>query len=115
MLVGDRLVVAGSADAPALSVVDLPSGRNLGCVKLAEPLGTRLAAWGPDQVVALDGRPRVVAFDGTVVETFDLQTGSWHQPSVNLVPPVAPYVAIDPVRPRFAVADAKGRVVVVTR
>lgn len=115
VLLGDRVVVAGSTDCPALSVVELPSGRNLACIPLSEPLGTRLAAWGPDHVVALDGRPRVVALDGSVVETFDVETGAWHQPSVSLEPPVAPWVAIDPRNPRFAVGAADGRIVVIAR
>lgn len=115
LIEGDRVVVAGSADCPTLSVIELPSGRCLSCVKLAAPLGSQLAAWGPDHVLALDGTPRVVALDGAVVETLDATTTGWVQPSVNLEPPLAPYVAIDPARPRVAIGDAAGRIVIFTR
>jgi len=112
-LSGDRVIVSASAEQPMLSVIELPSGKNLHCIALADYLGTRIIAWGPDHIVALDDEPRVVALaDGAVIERWPVATGSWHQPSVNLQPPKPPYVAIDPRGPRFAVADGE-RIVVI--
>jgi hypothetical protein len=113
---GDRLVVCGGDDRRMLSIVELPSGRNVATRALAEPLGSRLMAWDHEHVVALDGRPRLVALaDGAVVHRWD-DPGPAPRPcpSVNLDPPRPPYVAIDPVGSRFALADGE-RVVVISR
>lgn len=49
----------------------------------------------------------------TIVHVWeDLEVPSWSQPSVSLEPPTAPYLAIDPKRARFAIADGD-RVVVI--
>ena len=113
-LSADRVVASGDADCPMLSVAELPSGKNLAAIRLSERLGTRLMAWGPEHVVALDDHPRVVALaDGAIVHRWDdLDAGSRSQPSVSLEAPTGPYVAVDPLRPRFAVADAR-RIVVI--
>ena len=42
---GDRLVVCGGDNRQILSIVELPSGRNLRTLPLSERLGTRLIAW----------------------------------------------------------------------
>lgn len=115
VLLGDRVVVAGSPDCPALSVIELPSGKNLTCTILDAALGRTLCAWGPEHIVALDGTPRVVALDGTIIETFDgISTVSLPQPSVNLEPPTPPFLAIDPRHPRFAVGDEE-RITIIAR
>lgn len=116
VLSGDRLIVSGSAECPMLSIVELPSGRNLAVVPLAESLGTQLAAWGPEHVLALDGTARVISLaDGSVVQVLDLDTRAASRPAIVQAPPGAPYVAIDPNRPRVAVGDAAGTVVVIQR
>lgn len=114
---GDRVIATGSAAEPALAIVELPSGKNIASIMLAQYAGTRIMPWGKEHIVALDGRPRVLSLaTGEVVQQWsDVETGrGLGQPSVNLKPPVAPYVAIDPSRPRFAVANDE-RLVVISR
>jgi len=112
---GDRLVVCGGEDSQILSIVDLPSGRNLVTLQLSERLGTRLMAWDHDHVVALDDQPRLVALaDGRIVHRWDdVGPASRPCPSVSIESPHPPHVAVDPRRPRFALADAH-RVVVIS-
>jgi hypothetical protein len=112
---GDRLVVCSGEDRQVLSIVELPSGRNLVTLPLAERLGTRLMAWDPDHVVALDDQPRLVALaDGRIVHRWDdVGPASRPFPSVNSESPTPPYVAVDSRRARFALADAH-RVVVIS-
>ena len=111
---GDRLVVCGGENRQILSMVELPSGRNLGTLPLSEPLGTRLMAWDHDHVVAIDDQPRLIALaDGKIVHRWDdAGPASRPCPSVNLESPEPPYVAIDGQRPRFALADAHHVVVI---
>ena len=115
-LSGDRLIASASAERPGLSIVELPSGKHLGYAELPEYLGQRIMAWGAGHIVAFDGHPRVVRLDGpraAIVHVWeDLEVPSWSQPNVNLAPPTAPYLAIDPKRARFAIADGD-RVVVI--
>ncbi len=113
LLPGDRLVVA-SWDSPLLSVIDLLTGQARASVKLDAPLGTQIMAWS-DHVVVCDDHPRVVALDGTTIETFDIKVETWAQPSVNLEPPQGPWVAMDPAHTRFAVGDPDGRIVVIEK
>ena len=121
VLSADRVILSALDEDEGraiLSIVELPSGKNLACIALAEPLGTQLVAWGPEHVVALDGRPRVVALaSGEVVETLavEAEIAPRMEPSVSLGPPQSPYVAIDPLGPRFAVGDAGGAIRVFTR
>jgi hypothetical protein len=112
---GDRLVACGGDDRQILSIVDLPSGRNLVTLPLSERLGTRIMAWDHDHVIALDDQPRLVALaDGKIVHRWDdVGPASRPCPSVNLESPKPPHVAVDPRRPRFALADAH-RVVVIS-
>lgn len=101
-----------------LSIVELPSGANLACIPLTEPLGTQLIAWGAEHVVAVDGQPRIVSLaNGEVVETLEVETeiAPCMEPSVSLGPPRGPYLAIDPLGPRFAVGGAGGAIRVFTR
>jgi hypothetical protein len=111
----DRLIVAGGDGSRILSVVDLPSGKNIGTIRLAEPIGTRLMPWDHDHVVAVDEHPRLLTLaDGKVVHQW-AEPGPAPRPcpSVNLESPTAPYVAIDHGSARFAIADAH-RVVVIS-
>ena len=89
---GDRLIVAGGDGNPMKSVVDLPNGKNLTTVHLAEPLGTSLMAWGRDHVVALDDQTGLVALaDGKIIHRWeDPGPVSRPCPSVNLDTPAAP-------------------------
>ena len=74
-----------------LSIVDLPSGKILRELPLAESLGTRLMAWDADHVVALDDHPRLVALaDGRIVHRWeDRGPRPRPCPSVNSEEPVA--------------------------
>jgi hypothetical protein len=112
---GDRLIVAGGDAGRTLSIVDLPSGKNIATVSLATPVGTRLMPWDRDHVVALDVYPRLLALaDGKVVHQWEAPGPAPRpSPSVSLESPSAPYVAIDPRRARFAIADDH-RVVVIS-
>jgi hypothetical protein len=110
----DRLIVCGGEDHRMLSIVELPSGKNLATIPVPEPLGTRLMAWDHDHVVALDHRPRLVALaDATVVHTWDDRgPRPTPCPSADGEGPEPPFVAVDPSRPRFALGDDE-RVVVI--
>jgi len=112
---GDRLVVCGGDDRQILSIIDLPSGRNLATLPLSERLGTRLMPWDRDHVIALDDQPRLVALaDAKIVHRWnDLGPASRPCPAVGLDSPKPPHVAVDPGRSRFALADAH-RVVVIS-
>jgi hypothetical protein len=116
-LSGDRLIVSASAERPMLSVIELPSGKNLHCIPLSKYLGTQIMAWGPDHIVAFEDHPRVIALtDGEVVAEWpELATSPWQQPSHALEPPRGPpCLAIDPLQARFAIADAN-KVTVIAR
>jgi hypothetical protein len=105
--VGGRLVIATETDQRALAVIDLETGRCERLHWLAEPLGTRLMAFGERHVVALDGVPRLVSLEtGAIVHRWDGVPGGpgRRRPSASMAPPVAPYVARDSARGRFAVA-----------
>lgn len=83
---------------------------------MPEYLGQRIMAWGADHIVAFDDHPRGVRIDGpraAIVHVWeDLEVPSWTQPSVNLEPPTVPYLAIDPKRARFAIAEGDHVVVI---
>jgi len=112
---GDRLVVCGGDERPVLSIVELPTGRNLATHLLAESPGTRLMAWDADHVVALDAQPRLISLaSGTVAHRWDDPGPAPRvSPDANLTGPSAPHVAIDAAGPRFAIADDT-RVVVIS-
>jgi hypothetical protein len=114
-LAGDLLIATGSAAEPALAVVELPSGKNVRSLLLSQYAGTRIMPWGAGHILAIDGRPRVFSIEtGEIVQQWaDVETGrGLPQPSVNLKPPTAPYVAIDPAGPRFAVANGDQLIVI---
>ena len=110
----DRLVVCGGDERHVLSIVELPSGRNLATHRLAESPGTRLMAWDRDHVVALDTQPRLISLaDGRIVHRWDEAGPAPRGTLTGVGEPAPPFVALDPSGPRFAIADAS-RVVVIS-
>lgn len=105
--VGERVVYATSSEAAVMGVAPLDGRAAPRIMHLTEPPGTRLMAWGPDHVVALDGAPRVIALDtGEVMHRWtDLDGGPGvYQPGYGAAAPAPPWVAVDRAGARFAIA-----------
>jgi hypothetical protein len=101
-LARDRVIAASEAH---LGVFALPSGEDVHIHATAEPVGTRLVAWGDDHVVAIDGTPRVIELaTGRVVERWDGLDGGrgLHQPSASMKALAPPWLAADPRNHRVA-------------
>lgn len=108
-VVGDRLVVACCSEQPAIGVLDLdPAGAGpIQIHRLARAPGSVLMPWGDDRVLALEGTPRAISLNtGRIIAEWPaLDAGpGLYQPSVTAQPPTPPWVAMDPIGGRFAIA-----------